>query len=81
MTAGERSDQRPSKEVVDIALSRYGVSIGDAAGIRGEQSIGWRGTSLAGDRFVQLFPTSRTVEELVWCDAVASAAAILAMQQ
>lgn len=76
MTAGERSDQRPSKEVMDIARSSYGVSIGGAAdGIRGEQSIGWRGTSLAGDRFVQLFPTSRTVEELVWCDAVASAAA------
>ena len=79
MTAGERSDERPPKEVSDVARNSYGVSIGDAAlGIRGEQSIGWRGTSPAGDRFVQLFPTWRTVEELVWCDAVASAAATVA---
>ncbi|MFL5790125.1 MAG: phosphotransferase [Actinomycetota bacterium] len=36
--------------------------------------MGWRGTSADGDRFVQLFPASRPVQVLTWCDDVARAA-------
>lgn len=52
--------------------------VGSLGAVRGEESIGWRGASPDGDRFVQRFPVWRSVEELTWCDAVARAAATAA---
>jgi Ser/Thr protein kinase RdoA (MazF antagonist) len=76
MTEGERSDERPSASLAAFVLERFGVTIdGSLGAVRGEESIGWRGTSPGGDRFVQRFPVWRSVEALTWCDAVARAAA------
>ncbi len=75
MTEGERTDERPSAALAAIVRDHFDISIGDANDAwRGEESIGWRAASPAGDRFVQLFPVSRSVEVLTWCDRVAEAA-------
>jgi phosphotransferase family enzyme len=76
MTQGEPADQPPSEELTGIVLDLFGVTLtGSSDAWRGEESIGWRGSSPDGDRFVQLFPTWRTVDELRWCDSVARTAA------
>ena len=75
MTEGERTHRRPPSRLAGLVRDHFGVAMdtsGDAW--RGEESIGWLATSLSGDRFVQLFPKSRSVEVLNWCDRVAEAA-------
>jgi Ser/Thr protein kinase RdoA (MazF antagonist) len=75
MTQGERTDERPSAALAALVRDRFDVSVeGSGDAWRGEESIGWRATSPDGDRFVQLFPASRSVEALTWCDRVAEAA-------
>jgi len=75
MTEGKRADERPSATVAETVRAHFDVSIDDTEEAwRGEESIGWRAESSDGDRFVQLFPRSRSVEMLTWCDRVAEAA-------
>src|SRR4029079_12533061 len=76
MTEGERTDKRPSASLAAIVRDHFDVSIAEATDAwRGEEAIGWRAASAGGDRFVQLFPASRSVDALTWCDRVAEAAA------
>ena len=75
MSGGERTEERPSLEIVRAAMTSFGVTLADAAeGWRGEESVGWRGSSAHGDRFVQRLPVWREEAELAWCDSVAEAA-------
>jgi aminoglycoside phosphotransferase (APT) family kinase protein len=79
MTGGERTREPPPLEVVRIARDEFGVSLEDAQDAwRGEESVGWRGSSAEGPRFVQRLPVWRDVGELGWCDSVAEAAATAA---
>jgi GNAT superfamily N-acetyltransferase/Ser/Thr protein kinase RdoA (MazF antagonist) len=79
MTEGRRSAERPSDDLTRVVRSRYGLSLEDATEARtGEESAGWRVSSPDGDRFVQRLPAWRTLEELAWCDGVATAAAATA---
>src|SRR5437762_717939 len=76
MTEGERTDERPSATLTALVRERFDVLIDGSSGAwRGEESIGWRGTATDGDRFVQVFPMSRSLDGLAWCDRVAEAAA------
>ncbi len=75
MTEGQRAEEPPSPELVRVVRDLFGVSIADPRDAwQGEESIGWRGTSIDGDRFVQRFPHWRDVDDLAWCDSVAAAA-------
>jgi aminoglycoside phosphotransferase (APT) family kinase protein len=79
MSEGQRRDERPSEELARVVLDRFGVSLADAdGGWQGEESVGWRGSSDDGDRFVQRFPAWRAVEDLSWCDSVAAVASTAA---
>jgi Ser/Thr protein kinase RdoA (MazF antagonist) len=76
MTEGRRYPGHPSDVLVRSIREQFELSL-DAAtdGWRGEESVGWRVPSPDGDRFVQLFPTWRQVDELSWSDEVAASAA------
>jgi hypothetical protein len=75
MTEGTRTGERPSEIIARIVGDHFNVSIDSGTQAwRGEESVGWLAKSPAGDRFVQLFPKSRSVEVLDWCDRVAQAA-------
>ena len=79
MTEGRSTDERPSADLVSIVLDHFGVSLSDAAEAwEGEESIGWRGSSADGDRFVQRLPSWRDIGELEWSDSVARAASTAA---
>jgi hypothetical protein len=79
MTEGQRTDERPSAELARVVLDLFGVSLDDATeGWQGEESVGWRGSSDDGDRFVQRFPRWRAADDLAWCDSVATAASTTA---
>jgi aminoglycoside phosphotransferase (APT) family kinase protein len=79
MTSGQPTDERPPRDLIDLVRDRFGVTLRESdEGIAGEESIGWRGSSADGDRFVQRFPIWRRIDELDWCDAVARTAATAA---
>jgi hypothetical protein len=79
MTEGQRTDERPSAGLAGVVLDLFGVSLDDATkGWQGEESVGWRGSSDVGDRFVQRFPGWRAADDLAWCDSVATAASTTA---
>lgn len=76
MAKGESTGESPSEELTRIALDLFGVTLTDPSEAwRGEGSVGWRGSTPDGDRFVQRFPPWRSLDELMWCDSVARAAA------
>ncbi len=79
MTQGQLTDERPSEELASIVFDLFGVSIAESdEAWQGEESIGWRGSSHDGDRFVQRLPAWRALDELAWCDSVARAASTIA---
>jgi hypothetical protein len=79
MTEGTRIDKRPDPELARLVLTSFGVALADSEEAwEGEESVGWRGSSLDGARFVQLFPPTRRIAELEWCDSVARAASTVA---
>lgn len=79
MTEGVRTAERPSPELKRIALASFGVSFDDSEDAwRGEESVGWKGSSMDGARFVQRLPPWREVDELAWCDELAKAASTVA---
>lgn len=81
MTEGRLTDERPSAGLVSIVLDRFGVSLSDVTEAwEGEESIGWRGSSADGDRFVQRLPAWRDVGQLEWSDSVALAASTAAQE-
>src|SRR5437868_7006247 len=54
----------------------FGLEIGPAVDQhQGEESIGWRVPSTAGELFIQRYPNWRTAAEIEWCYRVAGAAA------
>lgn len=79
MTQGTRTDERTSPELARIVFDLFGVSVSDESEAwEGDESIGWRGSSAEGDRFVKLLPARRDIAELVWCDSVARVASTVA---
>jgi Ser/Thr protein kinase RdoA (MazF antagonist) len=62
---------------LQVQLERtFRVKFGPATEqLRGEESVGWRVPSSAGEMFIQLYPNWRTVGEVEWCYQVARAAA------
>lgn len=79
MTEGLRTEEQPSGDLSRVVLDLFGVSLAETdGGWQGEESVGWRGSSDGGDRFVQRFPGWRAVDDLAWCDAVSAAASTTA---
>lgn len=78
MSGGERTDEQPSATLTELVADSFGVTLRPSEGWAGEESVGWRTQSPAGERFVQRLAPWRDISALEWCDAVARSASMAA---